>query len=305
MTANVNTSRDTANDPVGIFLVIVSSLSVAILPNSAKMVFEDGTGAMFLLMGRGLVGVVLLTALLVLMRSSFVLPRRLWGLSAWSGVLGLGFVATLYLSINYIDIGQTILILYLYPVVIALISHFRGTARLNTKQWLAILSVVLGMALLFQSGKGAVSPLGIALSLMAMSCTVAIVFVSGHLTDEIGAGPTNFYMNLWSVLLLLALYPFVDGWAAPETGSGWTALGFNGFCYVLVWVTFFAGAKRIGLMRASLLTSVDPLFAALIALFLFGEVLLLPQWIGFGVVLLALFFFEYTKDRPAAEPADG
>jgi len=65
----------------------------------------------------------------------------------------------------------------------------------------------------------------------------------------------------------------------------------------MAWSFFLEGAKRIGVTRAAILTSTDPLYAALIALFLFNEKLGFIQWAGFFLVILALCLFEVFKDK--------
>ena len=44
--------------------------------------------------------------------------------------------------------------------------------------------------------------------------------------------------------------------------------------------------------RASFLASVEPLFAALLAMMLLGQFLSPTEWIGFFIVLLSIFMFE-------------
>ena len=51
---------------IGIIFILLASLSVALLPNSAKFAFSEGTGMMTLLMARGLIGLFMLTSLLII-----------------------------------------------------------------------------------------------------------------------------------------------------------------------------------------------------------------------------------------------
>ena len=287
--------RDTRNDPVGLGLVLLASLAVAVLPVSAKLSFADGAGLMPLLLGRGVIGLMLMALMVWLLDASFALPRRLLGLSVLSGLLALGFVATLYLAVTYIEMGLTVLILYLFPVVVALIAHFRGSTVVTGRQWAAIVLLLIGLGLLILRGGALPALPGLGLSLMAMLFTVALVFVAGHLTDEIGPATMNFYMVLWGLLALLLAAPFVSGWALPAGPTGWIAMGVNGSCYVVAWFAFFAGAQRIGVVRASVLGSADPLIAALAGLWVFQEHLSPQEWVGFGLALSALVAFELWK----------
>ena len=67
----------------------------------------------------------------------------------------------------------------------------------------------------------------------------------------------------------------------------------------VAWVAFFAGARILGATRASMLTLVEPPAAALGAWLIFGETYTALQWLGFFIVLGALFLFEKLSHSPA------
>ena len=288
---------NTNSELQGIFLILLASLSVAILPNSAKFAFSDGVGMMTLLFARGLIGIVLLTFLVVITRSSFFLPKALIMLSIITGLLALMMIGTLYLAIIYIDVSLSILIVCLYPLVIAIISHFRRLELVNIKQWSCIGFVLLGLCLLVFNGGGKISIIGISLSIFAMISAVIVTFCSVRLINSIGPITTTFYLNFWGLIFLLILLPFLNENAFPQSKLGWAAMAVNGVFHIGAWAFFFAGMQRIGATRASMLTSIDPVFAAIIAFLLFNQFFSPVQWFGFFLVILAIFSFEYFKQK--------
>ena len=54
----------------------------------------------------------------------------------------------------------------------------------------------------------------------------------------------------------------------------------------------------IGVTRASILTLVDPLFAAIIAVLFLGQFLTIFEWTGFAIILGGLLVFEIRKSKP-------
>ena len=74
-------------------------------------------------------------------------------------------------------------------------------------------------------------------------------------------------------------------------------MALNGVFNIGAWVFFFAGMQRIGATRASMLTSVDPIFSAILAYLLFNQFFSAPQWVGFFLVIISLFCFEYFKKK--------
>ena len=89
----------------------------------------------------------------------------------------------------------------------------------------------------------------------------------------------------------MLLLPVEVSFSYPDTPTGFAAILSNGTSYILSWVLFFEGARMIGATRASFLASVEPLFAALLAMMLLGQFLSPTEWIGFFIVLLSIFMF--------------
>ena len=123
--------------------------------------------------------------------------------------------------------------------------------------------------------------------------------MSSDLTDSLGSALVNLQTNMWSVaiLSLAVLLPLGQDITLPQTTTGWIAILSNGTFYMLGFWLFFEGCRIIGVTRASILTLVDPLFAAIIAILFLGQFLTFFEWIGFAITLGALVVFESQKSR--------
>ena len=114
----------------------------------------------------------------------------------------------------------------------------------------------------------------------------------------------NFYICLIGLSVLLVVTFLHSGITirAPTTHKGLLAITSNGFFFILSWVLYFEGAKLIGATRASFLACLEPLFAALLAIFLLGQLLSTKEWLGFFVILLSVLIFEISsgikRDNP-------
>ena len=128
------------------------------------------------------------------------------------------------------------------------------------------------------------------------------VGVSSDLADSLGSALVNLQNNIWSfVILSLVLFlPLGQEIALPETTRGWIAILSNGTFYLLGYWLFFEGCRLIGVTRASILTLVDPLFAALVAILFLDQHLSSFEWIGFVIILSALLLFEIRKSGKTA-----
>ena len=292
MNTNTNAAPPLQRDAVGIGLVLLSGLGVVFLPTTAKLAYLDGSNVLTVACARGLIAIVLLALVARIMRLSFALPRQLLRTSLLAGVGQACFVYGVYAAIESINISLALLILYLYPMVLALHQHRRGVIRVHSAQWLCALAACLGLALILGVGFGQVSLGGIALAFMAMLATVLITVTNVKVTDTLGSLVSNLYMSLWSLMIFGLVLLSVGELALPQSGFGWSVLAGNGVAYCVAWVSFFAGARILGATRASMLTLVEPPAAALGAWLLFGEFYTPLQWVGFFVVLAALYGFE-------------
>jgi drug/metabolite transporter (DMT)-like permease len=299
LTAIANASKPLQSNAVGVGFVLLSGLGVVFLPTTAKFAYLDGSNVLTVAVARGLVAVTLLGLVVAGMRLSFRLPRELLRPSLVAGIGQAFFVFGVLAAITSINISLALLILYLYPIVLAIHQHRQGVIRLQTAQWLSALVAVAGLALILAVRFEQINLSGILLALMAMLATVVITITNHRVTATVGSLVSNFHMSLWSLFIFSLLLLLAGEYAEPQTTFGWIALGGNGVAYCVAWVAFFAGARILGATRASMLTLIEPPAAAFGAWFLFGETYTALQWAGFFVVLTALFAFE-KKAQPAA-----
>lgn len=292
--ANKLLSRDT----IGVAYLLLSGTGVVFLPTTAKLAYESGSDVLTVAFSRGVLASLLLTLVALLASQSLRLPRGLYLHSIVVGIAGALFVYGIFGAIVTINISLAILILYLYPMVIAIYEHFSGANRLRAAQWLWGLLTCLGLMFILGAHFGEISLVGIGLAMLAMLSSVVITLVNVRVAEVTGSLVSNIYMSLWGVLFFgVALLAFGE-FLQPQTSIGWLGLAGNGIAYCVSWVAFFAGARILGATRAAMITLIEPPLAALFAWMIFGETFTLPQWFGFAAVLVSLFMFEkLSRDR--------
>lgn len=64
-------------------------------------------------------------------------------------------------------------------------------------------------------------------------------------------------------------------------------------CFAIL--LLFSGMEKIGAARASLLSTLEPFSAVLMAYFLLGEKLTFPQLIGGGLILVGIMVIELHR----------
>ena len=279
---------------VGILCVILSSICFAFVPNTAKMALDEGTSLFFLLAARYAIGAILLVPVLIITGQKIAVRRAQIRPLVITSLFALFLLLATYHAVDFLDVGLVLLILYSFPIGVALISQLSGRERISPARWLCMLAVLGGLGLMILDGIGDISLYGIFVSILGLICFVVFIETSSQLADSLGSPTLNLYISLIGLVCLLAvlLVPVEVSFAHPATPAGITAILGNGIFYILSWVLFFEGARMIGATRASLLACVEPLFAALLAMFLLGQFLSPTEWVGFVIVLAAIFMFE-------------
>ena len=279
---------------VGILCVILSSICFAFVPNTAKMALDEGASLFFLLAARYAIGAILLVPVLIITGQKIAVQRAQIRPLIITSLCALFLLLATYHAVDFLDVGLVLLILYSFPIGVALISQFSGRERISPARWLCMMAVLGGLGLMILDGIGDISLYGIFVSILGLICFVVFIETSSQLADALGSPTLNLYISLIGLVCLLAvlLVPVEVSFAHPATPAGITAILGNGIFYILSWVLFFEGARMIGATRASLLACVEPLFAALLAMFLLGQFLSPTEWVGFVIVLAAIFMFE-------------
>ena len=279
---------------LGVILVITSSICFAFVPNSAKIALDEGTSLSFLLISRYAIGVALLLPIIFLTKTKLAASKYLAPRIIKASVLALGLIWATYHAVEFLDVGLVLIILYSFPIGVALISYFKRKIFINFQQIACMFLLLFGLWMMIYEEGVVVNLYGLVVSFAGLICFILFIISASEVADTIGSTLLNFYICLIGLCVLLTvalLHPSITI-RAPTTHNGILAITSNGFFFILSWVLYFEGAKFIGATRASFLACLEPLFAALLAIFLLGQLLSIKEWAGFFVILSSVLIFE-------------
>lgn len=280
---------------LGVLMVLVSSVFFAFVPNSAKIAMEEGSSLSFLILSRYAIGACFLLPILFFKKTSFRVPAPLIWRVVVSGLLALFLIAATYHAVNFLDVGLVLLILYSFPLGVALVFHLTGKERIKQSQWICMAMVMIGLMIMIYDGQSKINLYGLAVSFFGLFCFVFFIIQSNALAMTMGSSTLNFYISVSGLItlsLFILFFPQSTSMVMPGSAKGILAIFSNGFFYILSWVLFFEGARYIGAIRASMMACVEPLFAALLAIFFLSQILSVVEWIGFLTVLSSIYLFE-------------
>ncbi|HEV7456530.1 MAG TPA: DMT family transporter [Roseococcus sp.] len=294
---DVGPGTEARRPSAGVALVLAATLAFAVGPIGAKLAFEDGGNTLTVVALRGVVAALLMALLILLLRQGFGLDRRAWGWTllcgALQGVAVYGFLG----AVALVPVGVAVLIFFAHPFLIAAVFHFRGNERLTRRKAGLMAAALAGLALVLGADLHGTAPAGIALAALSAVAITGMILSIGRAQRHASSTQVNLYATLVGTLGVSLIATLLGAWVPPAGQLGWLGILVAGLGVGLGLLGFFAAIRHLGAVRASVLSSVEPLFSILLAALLLGQFLRPEQWAGAILVVVALFLFETAARR--------
>jgi drug/metabolite transporter (DMT)-like permease len=307
---------ETRPDLVGAGLVLVAAACFGTLGPLSRFAGEAGVDSLTIVTWRSVLGATLVSAYLVVRLAAglggtvplrSVPARDRWFMVA-AAVANTALNLGAFIAFQRISIGLTLLVFYLYPAFVAIISTVWFHERLDRLRWGALVLSLVGMALVvFQApAAGSMDLLGIGLAFMAALMQVFYVLAARHGFAHVPgaqagaltmAGAAVLYVGISLVLGRLAALgqPLASGEAlVPVLLAGTVGAGVPTVAYIV-------GIRRLGPARAAILATFEPVVGVLLAALLLAEQPTPIQLAG-GVLIIASGVV--LQLRPRAEVAE-
>jgi drug/metabolite transporter (DMT)-like permease len=296
---------------VGIVLTIISAFAFGSGALFAKPVYGAGVGWHELMAWRFLIGAAVAWAWIALYPPARAglrrLDRRALLGSIALGVLYTGNSATYYAGLEHVSASLAGLMVYTYPAIVAVITLQVGRPLEGRRAWTALAIALAGVALAVGNIDQAAPPPLLSLALVAVSPVIYSIWIvlAARLSGErrSGAGAetkdddtpdptaagavmlTATAATYWITALALNR-PVLP---AQIPGEAWFGIAGVGLVSTFIAVqAFYAGAHRIGAARASLVSTVEPVWTIVLASLLFGESLGPIQLVGGAMILIGV-----------------
>ena len=285
----------------GIAFTLASGLCFGTMPVLAKFAYQGGTNVPTLLLLRFSLAAACLWGLLLY--KGLPVPRGRWlGLLVLLGSVGYaGQSFCFFTAITMASVGLISLLLYLYPALVAILGWAVLRHRISGLQAVAIAIALAGSALTIgRAGDG--SFLGILLGMLAALTYSCYILAGSRIPASISPIAAS------AVIITAAAGTYagaaaVRGVQLPVTAGGWWAVaGVAVVCTVLAVLFFFEGLERVGPVRASVYSTVEPVCTLALAATLLGESITAARVLG-GVLILAAVLLLAREELRAGQAA--
>lgn len=279
----------------GSIVALVSSITFALSVVLADLVYAAGGNIHALNLTRLLLFVTSLAVWLRFEGRSVALPRRRLVASLLLGLLLCFNLYTLLGAIMFIPVALAILVLYTYPILVALVTWASRRESLPVSRMLALGVAFAGIALALATPAAALDWLGVALAGGAAVGLASLLLVSERLMKGHDRRVVMLYMTAGASGLMALLSAGVVDLAWPAGTQGWLALaGTSGF-YVVATFLLFTAVDMIGPLRMAAIDNTAPVWAMVFAMWLIGETLSGGQMLGIAMVVTALVCFHIVR----------
>ncbi len=269
-------------------------------PFGALPLYEEGVNTSSVLFYRFSMAVLMLAVMLIVERKSF----RISGSELKTLVsLGLLFAAssiTYYQSFRFMDAGIASTILFVYPVMVAVIMATLFREKVTATTITAIVLALAGIGLLYRGDAGvSLSTKGVLL-VMVSSLTYAIyIVVVNQSSIRMSSLKLTFYVLLISMLSLL-VYSFTSPdlhLMLPPSPRAWFFACWLGLVpTVLSLVLMTIAVHEVGATPTAIMGALEPLTAVAIGILVFGESLTGRLIIGIVLILSAVLLIVLGKN---------
>ena len=277
----------------GILCGVGAAVSYGMNPLGALPLYADGINTTTVLFYRYGLAVILLGLFMAVERKSFSITLKEFAILVPLGVLFALSSLTLFASFHFMDAGVASTLLFVYPVMVAIIMAIFFKERITFVTVLSILLSLSGIALLYRGGDGGVLDTTGVLLVMLSSVTYALYIVIVNKSSlRMSSLKLTFYVLLVGVLLITSCSFFGDGEARIQiltTPSMWLHASILAvFPTIVSLLLMVVAVHEIGSTPTAVIGALEPLTAVMLGVTLFGEELTLRLSVGITLILSAV-----------------
>jgi len=289
------------SEGTGALFVILSAVLFGTMPLLTKTAYAYGGNTYTVSFGRFVFGSATTAAIVALSpRLSFRITMRdfrwLLAVSFFCGVTPL----LLFGSYTYVDSGLATTLHFTYPVSVMVLGALFFRTRLRRRQLLCLLICIAGVACFYRPGQTADGKGMVIAVLSGVTFALYILLLGKSGLKSLPLLTLSFWTSLLCAVEIGAFSAAIGQLHLAMGWQAWAAVaGLGVFVAALAQVLFQAGVFLCGEVKASLLSTFEPLTGVVIGILVFREALTARSAAGIALILLAAVLLVMTPGKRA------
>lgn len=276
----------------------VAAATYGMNPLFTLPLYKEGMGVESVLFYRYGFAVLILGIMMKLQGQSFVLKKKEILPLAVGGLLFAASSLFLFTSYQHMDAGIASTILFVYPVMVAVIMFLFFRERVSLMTVFSILLALSGIFLLYKGDGGeTLSMLGMLLVMFSsLSYAIYIVGVNQSSLKSMSTSKLTFYALLFGLSLFVVRLDFGTELQSIPSWTGWMNILAMAFLPTVISLVCTAiSIHRIGSTPTAILGALEPVTALFFGVLIFGEQLTPRIILGILMILVAVTFIVVGK----------
>ena len=277
----------------GYLLGAVAAATYGMNPLFTLPLYNVGMTADSVLFFRYLIAIPLLAIMIVARGRSFKVSGRQLATLIIMGLVVAFSSLGLFLSYNYMDAGIASTMLFVYPIMVAVIMAAMFRERLSAITIACIALALTGIAMLYKGGGDATLSFTGTMLVMASALSYAIYIVAVNKTGlrNVATLTVTFYVLLFG-LSLFAVRLAITGVVQVPPADRWYLWGCVAalaiFPTAISFLCTTAAIQYIGSTPTAILGALEPVTAVFFGVLVFGEVLTVRDIAGLIMIVVAV-----------------
>ncbi len=277
----------------GYILGSIAAASYGMNPLFALPLYKAGMDPDSVLFFRYLFAIPLLGIMIKARGRSFKIQRKETFPLIIMGLLVALSSLTLFLSYNYMAAGIASTLLFVYPIMVALIMAMVFKEKLALQTIVCMLLALGGIGLLYKSEDGSTLSLIETLLVFASSLSYAIYIVGINQTSlkNVATLKVTFYVLLFGLSLFVARLLYSGVLNTPDQWYLWAnLLALAVFPTAISFLCTTGAIQYIGSTPTAILGALEPVTAIFFGIAVFGESLTVRESFGLVMIIVAVTF---------------
>lgn len=283
----------------GYLLILLSATAFGFMPIFAIYAYDHNVSVNTLLFLRFTFATIIFFSYLILKKKLVTITKKQVFLFLLLGGVLYTLQSSFYFSsVKYIPASLAALLLYLYPVFVAILSFFINKEKLTKVLIISIFISLFGIVFVLGAPTENVNLIGVFLALAAAVVYSIYIIVGGRVTANLHPVVTSAYITLFAAISFFLLGVSSNTLQLNFNLVGWLSiLCISIFSSVISMAAFFAGIKLIGPTKGSILSMIEPVITIAFSTVLFKENMEFLQLMGGGIVLIGAFLVVITSEK--------